>query len=294
MYEVHQVGGHIGGECFLVLSGESAVLLDSGFGFSAVKTADAVERHLAGRRLDYILATHSHYDHVSGAAFLKRRFPGVQIAGSRHAASVLSHPNARALMRSLNSIVRARGTAHADVGADSDAVPDCFDELAVDVILDDGDELAVPGMPVRAIATPGHTHCSMSYFFPDESLLACSETIGVAPSYPEVTPCVIVGYRATLASFEKSLALDPRHVLVSHTGLVPKGEIPSFFAEARRVAVESVDLLLALHRKGCDEEEIVRAFREKYYPASAALQPEEAFVINTKAMIVRVLRELGE
>lgn len=285
MYGIHQVGGHLGGECVLVVSGASAVLIDSGFAFSAGKTADAIEAVLGGRRLDAILATHSHYDHISGSAAIKRRFPGLRIVASRHAAAVLAKPGARDLIRSLNSEIR---------GSYMDRVEDHIDELAVDTILDDGETLNLADMTVRAVATPGHTRCSMSYFFVEEGLLACSETTGIAPAYPEVTPCFIVGFRSTLEAVDRLRAMRPRHVLLPHTGLVPEGEIDLFFDNARRAAEEAANLLVSMHRRGASVGEIVGALAERYYPSSAALQPERAFVINAEAMIPRILAELGE
>lgn len=285
MYVIEPVTGHIGGECFLLVSEKSALLLDAGFDFCAAKTAENIRAILGERPLDYILATHSHYDHISGAAAIKRRYPGLKLVGSQHAGKVLSLENARAQMRELN----------ADMARDAgiDVAADHIDELSLDIALDDGGELRLPDMTVRAVATPGHTRCSMSYYFPEENFVLCGETVGIAPAYPEVTPCMIVGYRSTLDSIERLRLLRPGRVFVSHTGFVPEGEENMFFDNARKAAEGQAAMLLDMHDRGCSENEMVDALVAAYYHSSAVIQPLRAFVLNAHAQIPRILRELG-
>ena len=57
-----------GDSAFLIDDGETAVLCDTGFGFTGYSVADNIQRILGDRPLDYILLTHSHYDHALGSA----------------------------------------------------------------------------------------------------------------------------------------------------------------------------------------------------------------------------------
>lgn len=286
MYQITPVTGHIGGECFLLVSEKSAVLLDAGFDFCAEKTADNIQSVLKDRPLDYILASHTHYDHMSGIPVIKRRYPMLKVAGSRQAQKVLAKDAVKTLMRSLNaSFATDAGITH---------IPDRIGELSIDVALDDGETIRLADMTIQAVATPGHTRCAMSYYFQEERLLVCSETIGITPHYPEVTPCFIVGYQSTLEAIERSRALRPEHVFVSHSGLIPSGEADMFFDNARREAERAAALLVDMHDRGCEEDEIVDAFAREYYLTSADIQPERAFVLNTRALIPRILQELGK
>lgn len=286
MFRITPVAGHIGGECFLLVSERSAVLLDAGFDFCAERTAANIRAVLGKRPLDCILASHTHYDHMGGIPTIKRHYPMLKTVGSHHAREVLSKSGAKELMRSLN----ASCARDAGMPVTADRIAD----LEVDLPLADGETLRLPDMTVQAVATPGHTRCAMSYYFPEERLLICSETQGIAPSYPEVTPCFIVGYRSTLDAIERSRALCPRHVFVAHSGLIPDGEAGAFFDNARRAAEKAADLLLDMHNRGCGEDDIVDAFTREFYQASSDIQPERAFVLNTRALIPRILRELGK
>lgn len=283
MSAIIPVAGHIGGECFLFVSEKSAVLLDAGFAFCADRTAANIRAVLGDRPLDYVLATHTHYDHISGVSGLKRAYPMLRTVGSRHAQEVLASNNAKAVMRSLNASFAS------DAGFISNG--DDIDELSIDIALTDGEELQLRDMTIRAVATPGHTRCAMSYYFPEERLLACSETIGIAPEYPEVIPCMIVGYDSTIDSIERSRRLRPRQVFVSHLGLIPEGEAEQFFSNARQAVEKAVAMLFTMHDRGCGEDEIVDAFTQAFYSPCSELQPERAFILNTRSLIPRLLHE---
>ncbi len=285
MINVTPVTASIGGECFLLTTPKSAVLLDTGFDFCADTVAANIQTILGDRPLDLILGTHSHYDHMSGAGRIKRRYPAARVVASRYAEKVFNSNGAKTVMRQLNAACAE------DVG-----VPvgnDGIDDISVDVPVEDGDVVTLDDMTIQAVATPGHTRCAMSYFFQEESLLACSETLGIAPTYPEVIPCFIVSCRSTLDSIERCRAVGAKKVFVSHRGILPESESATFFDHARAAVEKAAKLLLDLHDRGCGEEAIVEAFTEAFYWPTAELQPRRAFELNTRALIPRVLEEFG-
>ena len=65
-YTVTNVGPVNGGEGFLFVSENTTFLLDDGFSFCGNALVDNIKKVLGDRGLDYILLTHSHYDHVGG------------------------------------------------------------------------------------------------------------------------------------------------------------------------------------------------------------------------------------
>ncbi|MCZ2110994.1 MAG: hydroxyacylglutathione hydrolase [Dehalococcoidia bacterium] len=86
-----------------------------------------VERR--GLRLEAILSTHHHYDHVGGNEDVARAIPGIRILGSH---------------------------------ADAARIP------AITELLDDDAEFEVIGSRGRAILIPAHTSGHLAYFFPDD------------------------------------------------------------------------------------------------------------------------------
>ncbi len=104
---------------------------------SADALLDAVERERL--TVDWILETHAHADHLSGAPYLKVT-TGARIGIGEH-------------IRDVQKIFRPVFNAH-------DVVPD---GSAFDRLFADGDVIAVGSMDITIIATPGHTPACVSY-----------------------------------------------------------------------------------------------------------------------------------
>ena len=109
-------------------------------------SADAVLAHLAaeGLRLQWILETHAHADHLSSAAYVRARAGGRMAIGA--------------------GIRQVQATFKRIFGLGEEFVPDGrqFDRL-----LADGDTIELGGIAGKVIATPGHTNDSVSYLFGD-------------------------------------------------------------------------------------------------------------------------------
>ena len=115
---------------------------------SGVVNDDSVAELLAaaeevGVRLDWVLETHIHADHLSGAPLIKSR-TGARIAIGEH-------------VREVQNIFRPIFGAE-DVKAEGGD----FDRL-----LADGDRLEVGGLVIDVIHTPGHTPACVSYKIED-------------------------------------------------------------------------------------------------------------------------------
>ena len=108
VFSVHNVGCVSGGEAFLILTeGGRTALVDTGFSFTAKGTVRKIRALLGRRKLDYILLTHSHYDHVSGTVACKRVWPDAVVVSAEHAADVFEKPNAIKTMCRLNRAAAA-------------------------------------------------------------------------------------------------------------------------------------------------------------------------------------------
>ncbi|MBV8458230.1 MAG: hydroxyacylglutathione hydrolase, partial [Acetobacteraceae bacterium] len=126
-----------------ILSDNYAWLLrDSGTGaIAVVDPADpgpvikAIEQ--AGGRLDLILLTHHHGDHVAGTDAVRERF-GARVVGAT---------------------------------ADAHRLP------RLDVAVREGDEVKLGAVSARVIDTPGHTRGQINYFFPDGAVLLSGDTL---------------------------------------------------------------------------------------------------------------------
>jgi glyoxylase-like metal-dependent hydrolase (beta-lactamase superfamily II) len=114
---------------------------DNKSGKADVRSADAILKYAAdaGFTIAWVLETHAHADHLSGAPYIKAK-TGAKVAIGEH-------------IRDVQRIFRPVFNA-TDVSGDGSE----FDRL-----LTDGETLKIGNLVVEAIYTPGHTPACMSY-----------------------------------------------------------------------------------------------------------------------------------
>lgn len=281
---LHDVRVHPGDSAFLLEDGQSAVLIDSGFGFTGEGVADRIDGLLGSRRLDAILLTHSHYDHALGAAHVARRRPEARIVASAYTAKIFAKPGARATMRELDAkFAAACGVAD---------YTDRTDELRVDVTLEDGEELCAGSLRFRAIALPGHTRCSVGYYMPGHGLLICPETLGVFDGEESILPSCLVGYEMTLQSIVRARALAPEVLMLPHYGLLPRERTAWFLTACEQSLRQTAKEICGLLARGESREAAVEFFKQKFYRGRVPdIYPIDAMELNTGITVDLLQRE---
>jgi glyoxylase-like metal-dependent hydrolase (beta-lactamase superfamily II) len=115
---------------------------DAHSGRTSWASAERVARYVDERRLriPYVIDTHAHADHLTGLPFFARRYQARTVTGA-HVGDVQE-----AFKRIYN-------------------LPGDFptDGRQFDVLMDEGDQLEVGALRVRAMHTPGHTPAHMSW-----------------------------------------------------------------------------------------------------------------------------------
>ena len=119
---------------------------DARSGRTSTEAADAVVAAVRERRLsvEWILETHAHADHLSAAPYLQAAVGGAIAIGE----------GIREVQRAFSRIL--------NLGPEFPTDGRQFDRL-----LRDGDEIALGGLVLRVIGTPGHTSDSLSYLVGD-------------------------------------------------------------------------------------------------------------------------------
>ena len=135
------------GQCAIV---DSVLDYDPNAGRTDTRSADQIIVLVRGRgyRVEWILETHVHADHLSAAPYLKEKVGG-QIAIGENIVTV---------QETFGKIFNA-GTEFQRDGSQ-------FDRL-----LKDGDSFSVGSIPARVIHTPGHTPACMTYVIGDAAFV---------------------------------------------------------------------------------------------------------------------------
>ncbi len=283
--KITDVRSHPGDSAFLVDNGTTAVLYDTGFAFTGYAVAENIRKILGDRPLDYILLTHSHYDHAAGSPYICARYPDAKVIAGEYAVKIFAKPTARAVMRDLD-----RKFA---VQCGVPEYEDRIDELRVDIPVKDGDIVCAGDMEFTVVDLPGHTKCSVGYYLASEKLLLGTETLGVYDGGDIVVPSYLVGYRMALDSISKAEQLGIENIVLPHYGLLD-GEKTSFYlSEGRKNAVETADEIVRILQNGGSHDDAERYFREKFYRGNVpSIYPEDAMKLNTGIMVNLIEREL--
>jgi glyoxylase-like metal-dependent hydrolase (beta-lactamase superfamily II) len=209
----------------LVRAGDQAALVDCGTGHSLRNVQAALaQKGIAPEALRYIILTHVHLDHASGAGAAMRAFPNAQL---------VVHPRGARHMIDPSKLI-AGATAVYGEQAMAEMYGDILPVDAARVIeTHDGFVLDFNGRRLEFVDTPGHAkhhHCiwdaqSKSWFTGDTFGLAYPECTvdGRAFVFPTTSP-VQFDPVAMRASVERLLSRQPEAMFLTHYGKVTAGD----------------------------------------------------------------------
>jgi 2-aminobenzoylacetyl-CoA thioesterase len=271
-----------------LLDGATPVLFESGFACAARLYENGIRSVLCARRPRCLFLTHSHWDHCGSAGYLKKAFPGLEVAASRRSAEILKRPHALELIAELNEEVFPRVAALP--GIDPTLLLDHgFQPFEVDRIVTDGEVIRLEeGLSIEVLATPGHTRDQLSYYVPEKRILVATESSGMLDRTGNVITEFLVDYDAYVSSVKRLAAL-PAEVLCQghHYIFVGREEIERFFArsldEAERFKDRVYELLL--EESGSVERVVQRIKAEQWDTNKAAKQIEGAYLLNLRARV---------
>lgn len=273
--------------------GGKSALWDAGMFYCGEEAAGLVKKVLKGRNPDYLIMSHTHYDHIGALSVFRKHFPEIIAIGSEYAAGVLQRESARNLIREMSEV------AAREYLSPGDPIPS-FDPsgLYADSTVKTGDIIDFGREKLKVYNTPGHTRCSISLFDEESKTLLSCETTGVYESRHWVHMPILTGYKDALDSIDLCLSLKPRVLIPPHLGNRTMELSPlEFLEKARECARFFKDKVLECAKGGLSHEEtmdiLTREFHTRFQSTSEE-QPVEAFRLNTEAFIKCLKKEFAE
>lgn len=284
MENIKEVSGGKGGSAFLLIGEEKTALMDAGMAYCAPELIRNCQKAIGARQLDYIIISHSHYDHIGAIPYIRQVWPATKILGAEYAKRILVRPNALKTIRELSEeAARVFGAGKLAPYKDAD--------LSVDQVIVEGDLIDLGGVGIKVIETPGHTQCSLA-FLVNGNILFASETTGCLSRSGRMKPAFIRSYSDAVVSIRTCQKLDPQYIVSPHYGFVSERDTPVYWEKCLQAVQEARAFILELAQRGCTQEQILIQYEAVFQDEeSRAEQPLKAFRLNSAAMIKAVLQE---
>lgn len=205
-YKVYRLLFHIS-NVFLIVAGSKTILVDTSNRYCRKRIKRKLDQlHIT--HIDYLILTHTHYDHASNARFIQDTY-GAKVIAHEEGIDALRNGCSQVpqgtigITRLVSRFVRKYINRRLDYG--------CCEP---DIILKDSFHLQQEGVNIRIIHTPGHSADSVSILVDDEIAIAGDALFGVFPHsvfppFADDIPCLV-------ASWQKLLATPARLYLPAH------------------------------------------------------------------------------
>jgi glyoxylase-like metal-dependent hydrolase (beta-lactamase superfamily II) len=179
---------------------ESTTVVDSGYVSHKAQTLALIKHALKGRRLDWLVNTHCHSDHMGGNAALQLAY------GCRTSIPAGEAPLIRAWNEAELMLSPAGQTA---------------ERFTIDDTIAPGDVFKMGGIDWKAIHAPGHDMHALMFYAPAHRLLISGDALwenGFGVIFPVLfgDDGDYSGFDATQATLERIAALDIDIVIPGH------------------------------------------------------------------------------
>jgi glyoxylase-like metal-dependent hydrolase (beta-lactamase superfamily II) len=266
-----------------VLNGKQTIMFDAGI--SAMGPVYLEELNKLNFRLNTLLITHAHFDHIGGAAYLKKRIPELKIGASPRMRDVLNRPK---VLQNIEKILREYDMVYSRSRPDKDAA---FGTFAIDIDLKDGMIFDLgEGITVEAIETPGHTPECYCFYIPHAKAIISGEALGMPDEKMNILPEFLSSYDDYMNSLRKMSVLDVRMILLPHGAVLTEEHAADYISrsiDASRIFKDKI--LQAIELYNGDMDRVIEAMAED--PVAKAIgeqQGKSAFLLNLKAQIKTV------
>lgn len=277
---------------YVVQGDHTRLMIDAGLNWlGPVYLAELRELLGDPGRLDYLLLTHSHYDHVGAAGYLKAHLPGLRLGGHERLAALLQKPSALELMNRLSDCHEA---LRKDCVSDEDLT---VRPMGLDIALKEGDELDLGGLTCKVYETPGHTRDSLSFHFPEMDALFVGDACGalLTEPAPHVRVEFLSSYQGYLDSIERIAGLAPRMLCLAHEWVLTGDDVAQFLELSAAATLVHKELIERyLDAAGGDVERAQEQLGHDEYDVKGGIHQERAAYLTNLAAQVRHIAGLAE
>lgn len=275
-----RVTGGAGGEALLIMGSEKTALYDTGmacFSDNLIHNLEVVLNQ-EGRTLDYVLASHTHYDHIGALPYVIRKWPNIIVCGNEKASRVFKSRTALETMRTLGeNAKKTYGINNVEITTDG---------MRIDRIVKDGEQIPLGDRTVTVIESKGHTDCSLAYYILPEKVLISCESTGLLRGPDRISTAPLKSIDESIASAKRLKDMDYECLIIPHYGVCPYDYRYDFFDDYIKEQLEEKKLIEDGIAAGLTEDEILEEHKKRYWTEERGkAQPYRAYEINARIVI---------
>jgi len=268
-----------------VISGDKkSMMIDAGLNiFGPRYMSDFYNNFSTESTLDYLLLTHSHFDHLGAMPYMKRQLPDLQVGAHERVKSLLAKESVLTFMNNFSDMQKM---IFKDFVTDEDVA---ITNEEPDLILSEGMEIDLGNLTCQVIETPGHTADSLSFYFPEIKALFPGETSGILIGLKGegVKSEFVSSYTDCIKSIEKLMDLDLDFLGISHVFSLTGEDAQGFMARALTAAEDYRKLIeYYLNEAHSNIEETIELMVKKEYEEKGNIfQEKNAYKANLTAQV---------
>ena len=272
---------------YIIRGSKKSLMIDAGVNLLAPRYLTDIKDTLGDTGLlNYLFLTHSHYDHVGSAYYIKSHIPGLKIGAYERVAGLLQKTSVLEMMNKLsgNHIELLK---YNTAGEDLTLHP-----FAIDILLKQGDEFDLGGLTCRVYEVPGHTRDSLAFYIPEIKALFPSEAAGVLQGETgnDMQVEFLSSYNDYINSLKFMISLQPEIVCLGH-GLVLTHKDASEFLDSALAETFRYRMLIEnyLDAAGGNVERAIQEMAHIEYDVKGGiLQERVAYMMNLSAQVKHI------
>ncbi len=281
------IGGNQLYPAYIIKGRQRKLMIDAGINLMGPAYIASLEKVFGDKNaLDYVFATHSHFDHLGAIPYLKRKLPSLKAGAAKRVGTLMKKQSVLDLMTSLSDLQRF---FFQDIVGNEDVH---IEPVDFELNLKAGDRFDLGGVTCEVYEVPGHTSDSLAFFIPEIRALFAGEACGI-PESDKDSPIQVEflsSYDDYVASLDKLISLQPKILCMGHMWVFTDEDATGFLQQSLEATPRYRKLIEAyLDAAKDDIDGAVQLMAKKEYDEKGTIaQPRESYVENLRAQVRHV------
>ncbi|KQC06861.1 MAG: hypothetical protein APR62_00940 [Smithella sp. SDB] len=281
------VGGNQLYPGYIIKGKKQHLMIDAGMNLMGPAYIASLEKIFGDKNaLDYVFATHSHFDHLGSIPYLKRKVPELKAGAFERVGTLMKKKSVLDLMTTLSELQRG---FYQNIVGDEDVR---IEPVDFEFNLKEGDRFDLGGVTCEVYEVPGHTSDSLAFFVPEIRALFAGEACGLPESdmNSNVKTEFLSSYDEYVVSLEKLIKLQPKLIGMAHLWVFTDDDATDFLQRSIEAAPNYRNLIETYldAANGDIDNAIKNMAKEEYDTKRKIAQPRESYLENLKAQVRHV------